>query len=79
MILEFNQRQLHFKFIQITVKYCLELTQTQTCKERKVKVKDHTFDIIPVASEYQEIHIDSVKIKTCLIMMREWPIRCCQL
>ena len=37
---------------------------------------------IPVASEYQEIHsysavnIDSVKINTSLIMMREWVVQC---
>ena len=37
-----------------------------------------SFNIIPVASEYQEIHpysvvnIDNVKINTT--MMREWPI-----
>jgi hypothetical protein len=38
---------------------------------------DHAFNIIPVASGYQEIHpysamnIDSVKINTSLIMMKE--------
>ena len=39
-----------------------------------------SFDIVPVASEYQEIHpysamnIDSVEINISLIMMRELPI-----
>ena len=39
-----------------------------------------SFDIIPVASGYQEIHpysainIDSVKFNTSLIMMKEWHI-----
>ena len=38
------------------------------------------FNTIPVASEYQEIHpysamnIDSVKLNTSLIMMKEWLI-----
>ena len=39
-----------------------------------------SFNIIPVASGYQEIHpysainIDSVEINTSLIMMKEWEI-----
>ena len=39
-----------------------------------------SFNITPVASGYQEIHpysamnIDSVKINTSLIMMKEWQI-----
>ena len=39
-----------------------------------------SFNITPVASGYQEIHpysamnIDSVKINTSLIMMKEWAI-----
>ena len=39
-----------------------------------------SFNITPVASGYQEIHpysamnIDSVKINTSLIMMKEWKI-----
>ena len=39
-----------------------------------------SFNITPVASGYQEIHpysvmnIDSVKINTSLIMMKEWTI-----
>ena len=39
-----------------------------------------SFNITPVASGYQEIHpysamnIDSVKINTSLIMMKEWPV-----
>ena len=39
-----------------------------------------SFNITPVASGYQEIHpysamnIDSVKINTSLLMMREWLI-----
>ena len=39
-----------------------------------------SFNITPVASGYQEIHpysamnIDSVKINTSLIMMKEWEI-----
>ena len=41
-----------------------------------------SFNITPVASGYQEIHpysamnIDSVKINTSLIMMKEWLIEC---
>ena len=40
----------------------------------------YRFNIIPVASEYQEIHpysavnIDNVKINTSVIMMREWVV-----
>ena len=40
-----------------------------------------SFNITPAASEYQEIHhygvvnIDSVKINTSLIMIREWEYR----
>ena len=39
-----------------------------------------SFNITPVASGYQEIHpytamnIDSVKINTSLIMMKEWAV-----
>jgi hypothetical protein len=39
-----------------------------------------SFNITPVASGYQEIHpysamtIDSVKINTSLIMMKEWKV-----
>ena len=41
-----------------------------------------SFNITPVASGYQEIHpysamnIDSVKINTSLIMMKEWAVQC---
>ena len=40
-----------------------------------------SFNVTPVASRYQEIHpysamnIDSVKINTSLIMMKEWCIQ----
>ena len=42
-----------------------------------------SFNIIPVASGYQEIHpysamnIDSENINTSLIMMKEWSIKVC--